>query len=93
MPNIEMQLEFPDASPTDCYNAAERSIESLGYNFVKKRPLGWLLQIKNATINANISFRPSIKTMGTFSLTSSSDSEESLIEIAAEIASAIRTNL
>jgi len=93
MPSIEIQKEFKGISPTDCYNAAEKCIESLGYNFVKKRPLGWLMQIKNASLNANIAFRPGMNTTASFSLSSTTNSEEELKNCAAEIAEAIQANL
>lgn len=93
MPAIEEQKEFPGVSPTDCYSAAEKSVEALGFTFVKRRPLGWLLQIKNETITANLSFRPGMKTMGTFSLASNTTPEEDLQAVADEIANAIQSNL
>ena len=93
MPAIEEQKEFSGVSPTDCYSAAEKSVEVLGFTFVKRRPLGWLLQIKNEAITANLSFRPGVKTMGTFSFASNTASEEDLRAIADEIANAIRSNL
>jgi hypothetical protein len=93
MPSYELQKEFQSGSPTDCYDAAVKSIEALGFSFVKKRPLGWLLQIKNATMNANLSFRPGLKTIGTFTVLSNTESEETLQEVATKIADAIVANL
>ncbi|MCD4673920.1 MAG: hypothetical protein K8R77_14760 [Anaerolineaceae bacterium] len=93
MPSIEARKEFNDTSPTDCYNAAEKCVETLGFSFVKKRPLGWFLQIKNASLNANIAFRPGTNTMGTFSLSSNTESEDALQKSASEFAEAIRKNL
>jgi hypothetical protein len=93
MPSIEIQNEFTGISPTDCYNAAENSIEALGFSFIKKRPLGWLLQIKNNTVNANLAFRPGRNTTATFSLSSESETEEALQATAKNIEIAIRENL
>jgi hypothetical protein len=93
MPSIEIQKEFTGISPTDCYNAAESCAELLGYSIVKKRPLGWLLQIKNATVNANLGFRPGRNTMASFSLSSESETEETLKALAGNIETAIRENL
>ena len=93
MPSIEIQKEFTGISPTDCYNAAESCAEALGFSIVKKRPLGWLLQIKNATVNANLGFRPGRNTMASLALSSESETEETLKVIAEEIEKAIRENL
>lgn len=93
MPSIEIQKEFSGISPTDCYHAAENCIESLGYSFVKKRPLGWLLQIKNSTISGNLAFRPGRNTTATFALTSETETEETLQTAAFNLENAIRENL
>ncbi len=93
MPSIEAHKEFTGNSPTDCYNAAENSVESLGYSIVKKRPLGWLLQIKNNTINANLAFRPGRNTTAIFALSSDSESEAALQTAAEDIEAAVRKNL
>lgn len=93
MPSIESQQEYKGHSPTDCYNAAEKSIESLGFSFVKKRPLGWLLQIKNEALTANISFRPGMNTVCILSLTSNTLTEEELQNTADRINETIQNNL
>jgi len=93
MPSIEIHKEFTGISPTDCYNAAENCVEDLGFSFVKKRPLGWLLQIKNKTIDANLAFRPGRITTATFSLSSESETEESLQAMAENMYIALQENL
>jgi len=93
MTSIEIQKEFTGISPTDCYNAAENCAETLGFSIVKKRPLGWLLQIKNDTVNANLGFRPGRTTMASLALSSATETEETLKSIAEKIEIAIRENL
>jgi hypothetical protein len=89
MPSIELQHEYKGISPTECYNTAEKCVEQLGFSFVKKRPLGWFLQVKTSSINANISFRPGLNTVGTFSFSSNTETEEALQSIADKFAKAI----
>jgi len=93
MPSIEVKAQFDGISPTDCYNAAEESVETLGFSFVKKRPLGWFLQLKKDAISCNLSIRPGVNTTATFALSGDSETEESLKEIAEQFEAAIRQKI
>ncbi|MBI9045088.1 MAG: hypothetical protein JEZ06_11410 [Anaerolineaceae bacterium] len=84
MANLELERKYEASNPDALYKQAKILLPELGFEFIKKRPLGWFLlaENKNEKVQINMSFRFGNPTPAVISITSDSASEESMQQTA-----------